>query len=438
MIKRCVTEVVGGYWGDEGKGRVASFESKDASLVLRTTGGNNAGHTVYYEGHKIPLHLIPGGIIYPGTKAVICPGVVVNPKVLLDEINLISKYVPVCPANFLLSDKAHIIMPYHIDIDAYQEKLRGSKSIGTTRRGIGPCYEDIARRIGLRFQDLFLRKKELLEKINIILSFHKSILKKSDVSYTANNLYDYCMDIKKDLKYFIGNSDDLICCALGSGKKIVIEGAQAEHLDNIHGDYPNCTSSQCNPSGTLSGAGIGPIYVDKVIVTIKAYCSRVGNGPFPTELFDKEAEVIRRLGHEYGTTTGRPRRCGWLDLVALNEIRGYTHICLNHLDTIGLIGKELGYIKVCTSYKIEDESAKMFSKKYASQVISYPSNIDHFKDILPIYREFEGGWDIPSRCKKFENLPNPAQEFVKCIEQTTGLPVSYIGIGPNNEDTIIR
>ena len=437
MIKRCVTEVVGGYWGDEGKGRVASFESRDASLVLRTTGGNNAGHTVYYEGHKIPLHLIPGGIVYPNVTAVICPGVVVNSDVLLEEINLLSKYVPVSPANLLLSDKAHMIMPYHIDIDNYQETVRGANSIGTTKRGIGPCYEDMAKRISLRFQDLYLDKDALKSKLSLILSFHWQILKKRNISYTVNDLYEYCMNVRKDLGYFIGDSDQLISENLKLGKKIVIEGAQAEHLDNIHGDFPNCTSSQCNPSGTLSGAGIGPTYVDKVIVTIKAYCSRVGNGPFPTELFGEEANVIRDLGHEYGTTTGRPRRCGWLDLVALNTNRGYTNICLNHLDTIGLIGKKLGHIKICTSYQIDDP-AKCFLTKYDSKVISYPSNICHFKNIRPIYREFEGGWEIPNRCKTFEDLPKNAQEFIRCIEEISGLPVSYIGIGPNNEDTILR
>ena len=437
MIRRCVTEVVGGYWGDEGKGRVASFEARDSTLVLRTTGGNNAGHTVYYEGKKIPLHLIPGGIVYPGIKAVICPGVVVNSEVLLEEINLLAKYVPVSPANLLISDKAHIIMPYHIDIDKYQETIRGKKSIGTTKRGIGPCYEDAAKRIGLRFQDLFLDKEDLKAKIALTLLFNFHIFKKMKVEYSVDTLFEYCMDVKKDLGYFIGDSDQIISETLKSGKKIVIEGAQAEHLDIIHGDYPNCTSSQCNPSGTLSGAGIGPTYVDKVIVVIKSYCSRVGNGPFPTEVTGNEADVIRNLGHEYGTTTGRPRRCGWLDLVALNTNRGYTNICLNHLDTIGLIGNQLGTIKICTSYQIE-ESTKCFLSKYDSKVITYPSNIGHFKKIKPVYREFEGGWEIPNDCKTFEDLPKKAQEFVKSIEQTTGLPVSYIGIGPNNEDTILR
>lgn len=426
-IKPCVVEVLGGYWGDEGKGRVAAFESRDAELVLRTTGGNNAGHTVYYDGHKIPLHLVPGGIIYPRATAIICNGVVVDPKVLKEEIDLLSRYVFVSPENFVLSDQAHIIMPYHIEIDKIQENLRGSKKIGTTHRGIGPCYEDVARRIGLRFQDLFLTKDELKAKIKLALDFHKNELAKSETFFTVESLYDFCMKAKSDLKDYIGPSNKYIVRALEEGSKIVIEGAQADHLDNLHGDYPNCTSSQCNSSGTLSGAGIGPTYVKKVIVTMKAYCSRVGNGPFPTELDGIEAETIRELGHEYGTTTGRPRRCGWLDLVALSKSRGYTDICLNHLDTIGLIGEKLGYIKICTDYSYKGKS-----------IDYYPLDIEVTKEIpTPIYKEFEGGWEIPKDCKTYNDLPKNARKFVNFISNYTSIPVSYIGIGPNNEDTII-
>lgn len=431
-LKRCVTEVVGGFWGDEGKGRVASFEAKDARLVLRTTGGNNAGHTVYYEGNKIPLHLVPGGIIYPGTTAVICSGVVVNPSVLFEEIKLLSQYIKVSPLNLVISDKAHIIMPYHLDLDELQETQRGNSKIGTTKRGIGPCYEDQAARIGLRFQDLFLPENKLIQLLDIILKFHKDDFENAGVSYSTDGLLDYLMEAKYNLGDYIGNQDDIIYYHLSSGDKIVIEGAQADHLDIIHGDYPNCTSSQCNPSGTLSGAGIGPTYVDKVIVTTKAYCSRVGNGPFPTELFEEEAQVIRELGHEYGTTTGRPRRCGWLDLVALGKCRGYTDMCLNHLDTIGLIGDKLGYIKVCTKYLVKE--------KNLSCVLTncYPSNINNIVDIKPLYETFEGGWVIPKDCQTFEQLPAKAQEFVNFIESQTGIPITYIGIGPNNEDTIVR
>ena len=428
MIKKCITEVVGGFWGDEGKGRVASYEARDASIVLRTTGGNNAGHTVYYKGNKLPLHLVPGGIVYPNVTAIICAGVVVNPEVLNEEISMLSKHIPISPENLILSDRAHIIMPHHINRDSFQEYLRGKTSIGTTKRGIGPTYEDQRSRIGLRFQDLFMSEYALKEKLQIIVEFLKHSPDLCSSHYKVDNLYEYCMKSRETIGKYIHNPEHIIYEALSSGKKIVIEGAQADHLDILNGDYPNCTSSECNPSGTLSGAGIGPTYVDKVIVTAKSYCSRVGNGPFPTELNDEVGDLIRKMGHEYGTTTGRPRRCGWLDLCALSPLRGYTDMCLNHVDTIGLIGKELGYIKVCNGYTYQGKTTRYF-----------PSNTEVTKEIpTPIYKEFEGGWEIPEGCDSFEKLPAKAQEFINYIEEFTNIPVTYIGIGPNNEDTIIR
>lgn len=424
----CVTEIVGSFWGDEGKGRVAAFEAKDARLILRTTGGNNAGHTVYYNGNKIPLHLVPGGIIYDNSVAIICNGVVVDPNVLFKEINLLSKYVNVTPEKLIVSDCAHIIMPYHIDLDIIQEKKRGKNKIGTTNCGIGPCYEDQAKRIGIRMQDLFLKEENLKEKLELVLQFHKEELNRNNVNYTVEELYDFCKEVKSNIGPFIKNPNIIINKALKSSDKIVIEGAQADHLDLLFGDYSNCTSSQCNPSGTLSGAGIGPCYVKKVIATMKAYCSRVGCGPFPTELFNEKGDIIREYGHEYGTTTGRPRRCGWLDLVAFPKNRGYTDICLNHLDTIGLIGEKLGHIKVCTRYDYNGTLTNMF-----------PTDIEITGKLpIPEYKVFEGGWKIPDNCHSFDGLPKKAQKFVEFIENYTEIPVSYIGIGPNNEDTIIR
>lgn len=427
-FKPCITEIVGSYWGDEGKGRVASFEARNARLVLRTTGGNNAGHTVYYQGNKIPLHLVPGGIIYEGVMAIICNGVVIDPKVLFEEIQLLSQYVPITPQNLIVSDCAHLIMPYHIVLDSIQEDKRGFRKIGTTHRGIGPCYEDQARRIGIRMQDLLRNEESLREKLALNLSFHEELLWANGISYTIEDLYQFCMKAKETLQAFIRNPEDIILNALEAGDKIVIEGAQADHLDVLWGDTPNTTSSQCNPSGTLSGSGIGPVYVDKVIATMKAYCSRVGNGPFPTELVGKEGDIIRNLGHEYGTTTGRPRRCGWLDLVAFPKTRGYTDICLNHLDTIGLIGQQLGYIKVATHYDYQGMNTTIF-----------PTDMEITGCIpTPHYEVFEGGWEIPTNCHTFAELPERAKKFITFIEEFTKVPVSYIGIGPNNEDTIIR
>ncbi len=433
MVKefnRCITEIVGAYWGDEGKGRVAAYESQDARLVLRTTGGNNAGHTVYYEGNKIPLHLVPGGIIYDQvTAAIICQGVVIDPKVLHDEIQLLSQYIDVNPEKLVISNCAHIILPFHIDLDQVQEEMRSNNKIGTTKRGIGPTYSSQRNRVGIQTKDLFRTKEDLKKLLKTALSFDKRNLEAYEFSYDIDELYEFCMEAKANLAPFIKDVDPIIKNALMRGDKIVIEGAQADHLDILNGDYPDVTSSECNPSGTLSGAGIGPLYVKKVICTMKAYCSRVGNGIFPTELDNEEGEIIRKHGHEYGTTTGRSRRCGWLDLVAFCSVnRSYSDICLNHLDTIGLIGQEVGYIKVCTSYTYQGNEIYTFPK----------DTMITGKFPKPNYKTFEGGWEIPKNCKTFEELPEKAQEFVYFIEEYTKIPVSYIGIGPNNEDTIIR
>lgn len=426
-ITPCVTEIVGAYWGDEGKGRVAAFESQDADLVLRTTGGNNAGHTIYLNGEKIPLHLIPGGIVY-SKLAMICSGVVINPEVLYEEIQLLSKYTDISPNNLIISSNAHIIMPYHIDLDSIYEDMRGKNKIGTTLRGIGPCYADKANRIGIRMGDLLRSEDSLKSLLSMALKFHFSTLELAKKPHSLASLYSYCKIMRKHLGDYIGSQESVLSAAIRFGNKIVIEGAQADHLDLEVGDYPNCTSSYCNPSGTLSAAGIGPAYIKDVIAVMKAYCSRVGNGPFPTELLDDEGEIIREFGNEYGTTTGRPRRCGWLDLVAISKNRGYTDICLNHLDTIGLIGQKLGYIKVCTEY--------IYNGK---RISCYPDDMEMTGMVLePIYELFQGGWEIPEDCECFEDLPEKAKKFVNFIENYLGIPINYIGIGPNNDDTIVR
>lgn len=431
IIPCSVTEICGAFWGDEGKCKVATYEAQDASLVLRTTGGNNAGHTVYYIGNKLPLHLVPGGIIYEKPMAVICAGVVINPRVLKDEIDMLSQYIKITPEKLAVSDQAHLIMPYHPEIDAIQEKRREllNMSIGTTKRGIGPAYQDQAGRFNIRMQDLFRSDESLKELLQLALSFHEKELAEANICYTVDDLFNYCMQAKEDLGRFICDVNPLIRKALLNGDKIVIEGAQADHLDMLTGDYPDCTSSQCNPSGALSAAGIGPKYVDKVIATVKAYSSRVGNGVFPTELSDADGgQIIRELGHEYGTTTQRSRRCGWLDLVAFNENRGYTDICLNHLDTIGKIGQKLGCIKICLSYTYQGK-----------RMLTFPSDINVTGETpTPNYWVLEGGWEISRLCRTYEDLPKKAKDFINVIETRLCTPVTYIGIGPNNEDTIIR
>jgi len=436
MSKGNVVAIVGCNWGDEGKGRAAFFESQDAKIVARATGGNNAGHTIVHEGKKYALHLVPGGIINPKTKCLIGPGVVIDTDVLIEEIKMLQDAgVSVTPKNLIISGKAHVIMPYHKDLDKLHEEMKEDGKVGTTGRGIGPCYADKANRIGIRMYDLLLPKKIIRKKIRIASKLHnilfrniKGFIKSIVNSYSVANKMKDNANLLKD---FIGNTDSIIKEAIENDDKIVIEGAQAFRLDIDHGDYPMVTSSSPNTAGTLSGIGIGPRYLNKAIGITKAYCSRVGNGPFPTEQDNKIGEIIRDLGHEYGTTTKRPRRCGWFDCVIINQAKitmGLNELCINHIDTIGKIGKTLGVIKICYAYK------------YNGRVIDYiPDDIEITNcQPEPLYDTFVGGWDISAACKCYEDLPKNAQEFIEYIESQTGLPVKYIGCGADIKDTIIR
>ena len=435
-MKGNVVAIVGCNWGDEGKGRAAFFESQDAKIVARATGGNNAGHTIVHEGKKFALHLVPGGIINPKTKCLIGPGVVIDTDVLIEEIKMLQEAgVSVTPENLIISGKAHVIMPYHKELDKLHESFKGNAKVGTTGRGIGPCYADKANRTGIRMYDLLLLEEELEKKIATAIKPHNILFKDVygfiNVSFSSSKLASELKDNAYFLKDFIGNTDSIIKEAIKNDEKIVIEGAQAFRLDIDHGDYPMVTSSSPNTAGTLSGIGIGPRYLNKAIGITKAYCSRVGNGPFPTELCDGRDTVIRNLGYEFGTTTKRPRRCGWFDCVIINQAKitmGLDELCINHIDTIGKVGKILEEIKVCYAYK------------YNGKVIDYiPDDIEITNcQPEPIYKTFVGGWDISADCKCYEDLPKNAREFIEYIESQTGLPVKYIGCGADIKDTIIR
>lgn len=410
-IKPNVTVITGCYWGDEGKGRAAFYECKDADMCIRATGGNNAGHTIVYNGQKYALHLIPGGIINEHTVCGIGPGVVIDPQVLIDEIEMLQKSgINVSPENLVIASNAHIIMPYHKMADSFHESLKSNK-VGTTGRGIGPTYADKCYRIGIRMGDLLLDDENLVKKLAVSSSFHRKVFINTHFPISnifPINLLAFCNRFREILAPYIKDWKSCINPALVDGKKIVIEGAQAYNLDIDHGDYPYVTSSNCNTSGTLSGAGIGPTYVKEVIGVLKSYCSRVGEGPFPTEQKNGIGDVIRDLGHEYGTTTGRPRRCGFLDLTIICKskgVMGYTCLALNHLDTIGKIIDKLGHYEV----KLSDNE----------------------------YAQFYEGWDTTG-CKTYMDLPNEARKFIELIEAITDLPVKYIGIGADNADTIIK
>ena len=408
-----VKVIVGIQWGDEGKGRASHFESKNAAVVVRSTGGNNAGHTVVANGRKFAMHLLPSSIIRDGVLSIIGPGVVVDPKVLISEIEQMKENgIAIDESKLLISDRAHIILPHHIALDSLSETLKDNK-VGTTGRGIGPCYSEKCDRTGLRMIDLLdtqnLKDKiaQSLKKANVLFQeFHYPII-------SVEEEYKLCIEYGEKLSKLIGDSEAAIMSAYEKKENIILEGAQALYLDIDHGDYPFVTSSSPNASGTCSGAVIG---------VMKAYSSRVGEGPFTSELFDETGDKMRELGHEYGTTTGRPRRCGWLDLVMIQNakyINGLTSLCINHIDTIG----KLPQIQVCIGYH------------YKGKEIHYIP-IDR-QNCTPIYKTFEGNWNTDNSTS-YEELPQKAKDYIEFIENYTGIPVKYIGVGADENRTIIK
>lgn len=442
-----ITAIVGCKWGDEGKGKVAAYYAKDAKIVMRTTGGNNAGHTVIYNGTALPLHLVPGGITYPQTTCIIGPGTVIDPAVLLEEIRMLKKYnVPDFDERLKISGRAHVIFPYHKDLDELHEHLK-KNPVGTTKRGIGPTYSDKDNRIGIRIYDLLLEESQLREKIEEATILHNQNFANNGMAncvvapaVLAHQYHEY----GEQLKQYVTDINPILAKALDNDDKIVVEGAQAFRLDLDHGDYPMCTSSNCTTSGALCGGALPPNASIEVIGIDKAYNSRVGNGPFPTKEVSSidmyfsqpdnqkyPGDIIRELGHEYGTTTKRPRDCGWYDCCISNSakhILGVNYLCINHLDTIGLIGKELGYIKICTSYS------------YQGKIIDYyPDDITLTGEIpTPIYEVLSGGWEIDSSCKSYDELPELAKKFIEIVEKHSHIPVKFLGTGPANDDLIVR
>ncbi|MBO6232910.1 MAG: adenylosuccinate synthase [Clostridia bacterium] len=416
--------IIGAFWGDEGKGKCAHFESADAKVSIRATGGANAGHTIVVNGKKYAMHLLPSSILREDVKSVIGPGVVVDLEVLSNEIKAI-KEAGIKP-NLYISDRACIVLPTDKEMDLFIETIR-NKMVGTTKRGIGPAYASKDYRIAIRMGELQNITNDIFDKIScnsqFAMFFSNNNLQVK--SYFYDKIRNYLNDYKKDLIPYVCDTQKIINRALEKNETIIIEGAQAMYLDKDHGDYPYVTSSNPTAAGACCGAGIGPMFVTEVIGVMKAYCSRVGEGPFQTELLDEVGMRIRDLGHEYGTTTGRPRRCGWLDLVRARNavmVNSISSWCVNHLDTIGKIGEEFGSIQVCISYN------------YRGKDIKY---IPIDSEAFPIYKEFKGGWDTTG-CKTYEDLPLNAKNYIAFIEEYTGVPVRYIGIGPADTDVIIR
>lgn len=419
---RPVDIIVGIQWGDEGKGKVVHFLSRLCTMVIRATGGNNAGHTVVDHGQKFALNLLPSSIIRPNVKSVIANGVVIDPHVLIDEISKMGERgISITTANFFISKRAHVIMPWHKTMDALLEKAK-EEPIGTTNRGIGPCFSEKSQRTGIRMIDL-LDPVVLKKKITQSAKITNSILQ--HFGYPQIDVEDVLKEYLgygEFLKSFICDTGALIENEIKNKGRILIEGAQAIQLDIDLGTYPYVTSSNPTAPGALVGSGIGPRFVRRVIGVFKAYTSRVGAGPFPTEQNNETGDTIRERGVEYGTVTKRPRRCGWLDLVLVKQAvvpNGLTELCINHLDTIGTFDE----IKVCVAYS------------YHGKTITYvPADLEN---CTPIYETFKGGFKVRG-LTKFHQLPKDAKKYIRFIEKYVGVPIRFIGTGPDEKDTIVR
>lgn len=417
--------VVGTQWGDEGKGKYIDILSGDSDYVVRYSGGNNAGHTIVYEGTKYAFHLIPSGMLRKGKTCIIANGVVIDPSVLIKEIESLKKQ-GIETAELLISDRAHIIMPWHIALDNLQEKMRGKEGIGTTKRGIGPAYADKAERSGIRMGDM-MDADYFKEKVYSNIKIKNAVIEKvyGGIAIDPEKVIDEYLGYADILRPYVMDVNSIIHRALEKSQVVLFEGAQATFLDLDFGTYPYVTSSNPISGGVCIGAGVGPKMITDVLGVMKAYTSRVGAGPFVTEQQNEIGDKIREYGHEYGTTTGRPRRCGWLDLAMLKysaRINSLTGLCINHIDTIG----KMDSIKLCVNYKLN------------GKVIDYyPSNLKELERCEPVYEEFESwqGLDI-SRVKRYGMLPEPAKRYIRRIEEITGVPIKYIGVGPDREQTI--
>lgn len=424
MSRSKVDVVLGTFYGDEGKGKIIDYLGSNADIAVRCSGGNNAGHTIEVDGIKFAFHLIPSGILNKGTIAVIGNGVVVDPKVLIEEMENLKEH-GYSADNLRISDKAHIILPYHVEMDKLLEENRGSNKIGTTARGIGPAYCDKYERCGIRAEDLISDRFEELLTININNKNKIFEMYGHETVDLEKTLADY-KEYAKILKPYITDTVTLIHNALDEGKKVICEGAQATLLDIDFGSYPFVTSSNPSIGGVCTGSGVGARDIGEVYGVLKAYSSRVGAGPYVTEQNNEIGDTIRELGHEYGTTTKRPRRCGWLDLVALKyavRLNGITGLAVNHVDTIG----KLDNIKLCVAYNCNGKETTDFS-----------TNVDFLNNSYAVYEDFDGNFGDISNCKSLEELPDNAKKYLRRIEEFTGVPVKFIGTGAGREDMIVR
>ena len=418
--------VLGTQWGDEGKGKVVDLLTESVAAVVRFQGGHNAGHTLVIDGKKTILRLIPSGILHENVTCIIGNGVVLSPEALLGEMaELEEGGVPV-RKRLRLSPACPLILPYHIALDQARERERGVDKIGTTGRGIGPAYEDKVARRGVRLGDLYHRER-FAEKLKEILKYHNFVLTQyhgaPEVDYQET--LDQCMALAEELKPMVCDTVSLVHSLREQGKPILFEGAQGSMLDIDHGTYPFVTSSNTTAGGTATGSGFGPLYLDYVLGITKAYTTRVGSGPFPTELFDDQGQRLAERGHEFGSNTGRPRRCGWFDAVALRravQINSISGLCLTKLDVLD--GMEA--IRVCVGYRSKE-----------GELVDTPVDFEGFEAIEPVYKELPGWQESTLGVRSLDELPENARAYIRFLEEEVGAPIDIISTGPDRLETII-
>ena len=418
--------VIGTQWGDEGKGKVVDLLTDRADAVVRFQGGHNAGHTLVIDGKKTVLHLIPSGILRENVRCLIGNGVVLSPDALLEELNMLEESGVNARSRMGISESCPVILPYHIALDQAREVARGNKAIGTTGRGIGPCYEDKVSRRGIRLGEM-LDEKHFAERLREVMEYHNFSLE----HYFKADTVDYQMVLDTGLQQ-AEQIRPMICDVTGelhalreAGRSVMFEGAQGALLDIDHGTYPYVTSSNTTAGGAASGTGVGPCYIDYVLGIVKAYTTRVGGGPFPTELFDDDGEHLGVKGHEFGATTGRKRRCGWLDVVSLKrslQINSVTGMCITKLDVLD--GMER--VKICVAYKLDGK-----------EVNTPPIGADNFERCEPVLIEMPGWSESTVGAEKYEDLPQAARDYLKKVEELVGTPIDIISTGPDRAETMV-
>lgn len=417
--------VVGTQWGDEGKGKITDYLSENAEVIARYQGGNNAGHTIVFNGKKYKLHLIPSGIFYKEKTCVIGNGMVVDPKALVEEMQYLHGE-SVSTDNLRISNRAHVILPYHLKLDIVEEESKGSNKIGTTKKGIGPAYMDKAARVGIRIADL-LEPDTFREKLERNLKEKNRLLEKvyEVEGFAIEDIFEEYLAYGKEIERYVCDTSVVLNDAIDDGRRVLFEGAQGVMLDIDQGTYPFVTSSNPVAGGVTIGSGVGPTKINHVVGVAKAYTTRVGDGPFPTELLNQTGDRIREIGNEYGTTTGRPRRVGWFDSVVVRHARrvsGITDLSLNSLDVL----TGLDTVKICVAYKYKDKVIE-----------EYPASLKVLSQCEAIYEEMPGWNEDITSVQRLEDLPENARHYLERISQLTNIPLSIFSVGPDREQTNI-